>query len=142
MAYLAEYQSVKAMKIVGIYPDPFEASLARGRLEEAGIEACLLNEYINSVVPYAPPREREVKLAVADEDYEAAMEVLGRSPEGGDMTEKGTACPFCGSEHVVFGLKGPSRWKKIGVTVLAALTMSPAGNLRCHYYCEACKREF
>lgn len=133
------------MKIVGIYPDSFEASLAKGRLEEAGIEACLLNEYINSVVPYAPPDERDVKLAVADEDYGAAMEVLGRSPESGDMVEKGKVCPFCGSEHVVFGLKRSSLWKKIGAAVivaLAALTMSPAGNLRCHYYCKDCKREF
>ena len=57
------------MKIVGVYQDMFEASLAKGRLEEAGIEACVLNEYIGSVIPYAPPQERELKLGVADEDY-------------------------------------------------------------------------
>lgn len=126
------------MQIVGVYQDMFEASLAKGRLEEAGIEACVLNEYIGSVIPYAPPQERELKLGVADEDYETAIAVLGFRAE----EEKGKVCPFCGSEHVVYGLKGPSRWKKIGAAVLAALTMSPLGNVRCHYFCEDCKREF
>lgn len=126
------------MKIVGVYQDMFEASLAKGRLEEAGIEACVLNEYIGSVIPYAPPQERELKLGVADEDYETAIAVLGFHAE----EEKGKVCPFCGSEHVVYGLKGPSRWKKIGAAVLATLTMSPLGNVRCHYFCEDCKREF
>ncbi|WP_298064407.1 DUF2007 domain-containing protein [uncultured Rikenella sp.] len=130
------------MKIVGVYPDSFEASLARGRLEEAGIEVCLLNEYINSVIPYAPQEEREVKLAVADEDYEAAMKMLGRSSQSGGGLGKGKVCPFCGSERVTFGLKGPSRWKKIATAVVETLTMAPAGNLRCLYYCQDCKREF
>ena len=116
------------MKIVGVYPDSFEASLARGRLEEAGIEVCLLNEYINSVIPYAPQEEREVK--------------LGRSSQSGGGLGKGKVCPFCGSERVTFGLKGPSRWKKIATAVVETLTMAPAGNLRCLYYCQDCKREF
>lgn len=129
------------MKIVGVYPDSFEASLAKGRLEEAGIEACLLNEYINSVVPYAPPEERMVKLGVADEDYEAAVELLAPSPEEG-LAAKGKVCPFCGSEHVSLGLRGRRRWAKVFWLALATITMAPPGKVRANYYCEDCRREF
>lgn len=125
------------MKIVGMYPDSFEASLAKGRLEEAGIEACLLNEYINSVVPYAPPEERMVKLGVADEDYRAAMELL--APEG---RQEAKVCPFCGSERVSLGLRGRRRWGKVLWLALAALTMAPPGKVQANYFCEECKREF
>lgn len=129
------------MKIVGIYSDTFKASLAKGRLEQAGIEACLLNEYANNLIPYSSAiEEMQVRVAVADEDYEAAQAVMGRMEE--EAAERGKSCPFCGSERVVFGLKGPSRWKKIGATILATLTLSPLGKVQCHYFCEDCRREF
>lgn len=124
------------MKIVGMYPDSFEASLAKGRLEEAGIEACLTNEYVNDVMPWGTPYDRWVRLAVADEDYGAAMEVLGVTEQ------KGTVCPHCGSEHVSLGLKGRRRWAKVLWTALAALMMAPPGKVQANYFCEECKREF
>ncbi len=129
------------MKIIGIYAGSFEASLVRGRLEQAGIRACLLNEYANDLIPYSSTiEEMQVRVAVADEDYESALEVIGDSEATAvAAVEK---CPFCGSERVVFGLKGPSRWKKIGAAVLAALTLAPLGKVRCHYFCEDCRQEF
>lgn len=128
------------MKIIGVFPGGFEAALAKGRLETAGIEACLLNEHANNLIPYgAAIEEMQVRVAVADSDYDRAMEVMGEVERG---NEREKVCPFCGSERVVFGLKGPSRWKKIGATILATLTMSPIGKIRCHYFCEACRREF
>lgn len=129
------------MKIVGVYPDSFEASLAKGRLEQAGIEACLTNEYVNDVMPWGTPQDRWVRLAVADECYEAAMALLAPSPEEG-LAAKGKVCPFCGSEHVSLGLKGPKRWKKVLWLALAVLIMAPPGKLQANYFCEECRREF
>ncbi|MCC8061703.1 MAG: DUF2007 domain-containing protein [Rikenellaceae bacterium] len=129
------------MKIVGVYPDSFEASLAKGRLEDAGIEACLTNEYVNDVMPWGTPQDRWVRLAVADENYEAAMTLLAPSSEEG-LAAKGKVCPHCGSEHVSLGLKGRRRWAKVFWLALATLTMSPPGKVRPNYYCEDCRREF
>lgn len=128
------------MKIVGFYPDSFKASLAKGQLESAGIEACLTNEYINDVMPWGTAQDLCVRLVVADNDYRAAMEVLGKMPEGDEAAEK--VCPFCGSERVAFGLKGPKRIKKIFWLILGALMMNPPGKVRPNYYCEECKQEF
>lgn len=129
------------MKIVGVYPDSFEASLAKGRLEQAGIEACLTNEYVNDVMPWGTPQDRWVRLAVADEDYEAAVELLAPSPEEG-LAAKGRVCPFCGSEHVSLGLKGPKRWKKVLWLALAALIMAPPGRVEANFYCRSCRKDF
>ena len=105
------------MKIVGSYQQSFDASLAQSQLEAAGIESCL-------------------RLGVADEDYDRAMEVLNQPIE-----EKGKTCPFCGSHQIVFGTQGASKWRIIWTTILSTLTMS-AGNVRCHYYCKNCRQEF
>lgn len=129
------------MKIVGVYPDSFEASLAKGRLEQAGIEACLTNEYVNDVMPWGTPQDRWVRLAVADESYEAAMALLAPSTVEG-LTAKGTVCPFCGSERVSLGLRGRRRWAKVLWLALATITMAPPGKVRANYYCEDCRREF
>ncbi|MDE5944120.1 MAG: DUF2007 domain-containing protein [Rikenella sp.] len=132
------------MKIIGIYSDCFQASLIKGRLEQAGIEACLLNEHANNLIPYSSAiEEMQVRVAVADEDYEAAAAVVNEIRNEAESSETDRRrCPFCGSERVVFGLKGPSRWKKISATILATLTMSPLGKVRCHYFCEDCRQEF
>lgn len=130
------------MKIVGFYPDSFKASLAKGQLESAGIEACLTNEYINDVMPWGTTQDLWVRVVVADEDYRAAMEVLEKTPEGDEAAEKGEVCPFCGSERVAFGLKGPKRWKKILWFILGALMMNPPGKVHPNYYCQDCNQEF
>lgn len=129
------------MKIVGLYRDSFEASLARGRLEAEGIRACLLNEYINSTMPWGTAQDWSVKLGVADEDYEAAMALLAPAPEEG-LTERGKVCPFCGSERVKLGLRGRSGWKKFLWATLGAVMMSPLGRVEANFYCEGCKKEF
>lgn len=129
------------MKIVGIYPDSFEASLAKGRLEEAGIKACLTNEYVNDVMPWGTLQDLWVRLAVTDECYEAAMKLLAPSPEG-DSAIKRKVCPHCGSEHVSLVLRGRHKWAKVFWLALATITMSPSGKVRANYYCEDCRQEF
>lgn len=128
-----------SMKIIGVYTNHFEAALAKGRLEDAGIEACLLNEYTASYVPWCTPQDKVVRLAVADEEYETAMEVLG--PRPGERTQV-EACPLCGSENVVFGLRGRRGLGKVFAGILAAVTMSPLGAVGCSYYCRDCRQEF
>lgn len=39
------------MKTIRYCNDPFEAQVIRGRLEDAGIPACVVNENINTVLP-------------------------------------------------------------------------------------------
>lgn len=126
------------MKIVGVYTDHFEAAVVQGRLRDAGIEACLLNEYTAGYVPWGTAMDRAVRVAVGDEDYQRTMEVL--TPDA--QRAEGKVCPLCGSANVVFGLRGRRRWGKILLGVLAAITMSPPGALSCNYFCKDCRQEF
>lgn len=127
------------MKEVYVGCNQFEAQLIKGRLEDAGIEACLLNEYLDNILPYASGiTSLRLRVVVADEQYDSAIEVLGVEREDSLLHK----CPCCGSEGIVYGLKGPTRFGKIFLAIISALSMSGVGKVRCNYYCDACKETF
>lgn len=61
------------MKTVATYEFPYEAQLAKGALENAGIMAEILNEVSSYVCINAVSG---IKLVVNDEDYDEAVKVL------------------------------------------------------------------
>ena len=61
------------MKTVKKYNNSFDADLAKGILENNGINACVLHATMNSVFNIM---QIPVELAVDDADYEKAIEIL------------------------------------------------------------------
>lgn len=132
------------MKTIRYCNDPFEAQVIRGRLEDAGIPACVINENINTVLPYVTAMpDMRVQVVVAEADVERALSLLS---ESGEKEVALPVCPQCGSEDVAYGFwGGKSGWKKLlSVFALpfAALMGNPVGNLQNHYYCRRCRCEF
>jgi hypothetical protein len=63
----------ETMKTLVTYGDPMEAQLLRARLEGSGIVAHVFDENTATLASYAIGG---VRVEVADEDYERAMELL------------------------------------------------------------------
>src|SRR6478736_7090004 len=66
-----------ALVVVGTFGNVVDASMVRTRLEAAGIEACIPEEYTPQILWYAVTSPLEqVTVRVAAKDYEAAREIL------------------------------------------------------------------
>ena len=66
------------MKTAGYYDTPFEAEVARGVLENEGIEAIVLNGNTNNVMPFGNAiSSMRPYVVVADDDLSRAREILG-----------------------------------------------------------------
>lgn len=64
------------MKVVGKYTTPFSANIAKGMLENAGIEAQVLNENILFIAGVTNDDLLSIELVVRDEDYLEAKKLL------------------------------------------------------------------
>jgi len=71
----------KGMVVIASFGLPWEAHLAKARLEAEGIRAVLLDEQAISANPFYSPALGGVKLAVAAPDAARAREILGLSGE-------------------------------------------------------------
>lgn len=131
------------MKTIRYCNDPFEAQVIRARLENEGIPACVINENINTMLPYATAMsDLRVQVVVDDADAERALALLA---EGAETNDVAPVCPRCGSEEVVYGFWGGwSGWKRVAVflSLFAAFTGGAVGNLQNRYYCRRCRYEF
>ncbi len=66
--------------VVATFGDTVEASVAKGKLEAAGLEACIPEELDPSPFGNFPPLAR-VTVRVAKKDAAAAREVLAEAPQ-------------------------------------------------------------
>ena len=64
------------MKVVETYTNSFSANLAKGLLEEAGIQAYVLDENMGIVAGGFNPDLLPIRLTVDDKDYSEAVKVL------------------------------------------------------------------
>lgn len=64
------------MKRLKLMLDEVRWSIARGMLEEAGIQFSILNEQFSSLYPGMAVGAFQREVMVADEDYERANELL------------------------------------------------------------------
>jgi hypothetical protein len=68
-----------SLVIVGTYSNVVEAGMVRTRLEGAGIEACIPEEYTPQILWSVIPSPLEcVTVRVAAKDYQAAKEILSK----------------------------------------------------------------
>ncbi|MDX2110370.1 MAG: DUF2007 domain-containing protein [Verrucomicrobiota bacterium] len=123
------------MPTVATYNNSEEASLAMARLESCGIDSALQNENLVGMNWLFSNAVGGLQVVVADEDFEAAMEILGEPPpEEGIMH-----CPFCGSGNV--------RQKTLGsASVIDALVIGnfgiPPSPIHPEVECADCKQSF
>jgi hypothetical protein len=74
------HDSQLSLVIVGTYLTVVDAAVAKSRLEGAGIEACIPEEYTPQILWFAIPSPLErVTVRVAAKDYDLAKEVLSES---------------------------------------------------------------
>lgn len=64
------------MKVVETYTNSFSANLAKGILEEAGIQAYVLDENMGIVAGVFNTDLLPIRLTVDDKDYSEAVKVL------------------------------------------------------------------
>ena len=64
------------MKVVGKYLNSFSANVAKGMLENAGIKAAVMNEYLPIITGITNDDLLSITLVVNDEDYSEAKKLL------------------------------------------------------------------
>ena len=122
------------------YRDPIDAELGKARLENAGIPAVLLDQYLVSIQWLYSNAVGGVKLTVDESDLDAALQVLGEDrsadlsniPESESPPVDGDFCPVCGSTDV-----RPSRLQRIAAATSLA-TGLPFIAWRRRWICATC----
>jgi hypothetical protein len=125
---------------VNSYRDPIEAELAIVRLEQSGISATLVDQYLASIQWLYSNAIGGVKVMVEESDLDAAREALdeARTPESstvpGALKHLGieARCPSCNSEDV-----HPSRLQRNAAAISLLLTF-PLIAWRKSWVCNAC----
>ena len=65
------------MKVLIDCENDFEAHLIIGRLENEGIKAVILNEYVHDILPFNSSQYfSAVQVAVNEEDYSQAIKII------------------------------------------------------------------
>ncbi len=88
---------------VETYESVAQARLAQGRLEAAGIDAVLIDEYVVVMIPLPPTAPGGVKLQVREEDEQEALEIL--ADPGVDPPASGNLCPRCDPDQASTGAR-------------------------------------
>ena len=115
-----------------------EAHLIKGRLNNEGIECFLTNQHIATLFPHYNHIEGGgVQIMVHENDVEVARKIVQDKLE--PSMEK-IICPHCGSSKVALGM-GKLKWFKLLNMFIAALMLTPIGNLKPKYFCGDCKQE-
>lgn len=116
-----------------------QAHILQGALENEGIESVLHNENFSSLMNGYVSYISGVDLLVAEDNYEAAVQVLRQNQS---YPEDLILCPFCGSADIKFVLSKEHRWRAIVFAILAYFVMAPPGNNHWNYVCKKCHQKF
>ena len=85
------------METVGVYSSITEASIVRGRLDQAGIRSWMQEELTAGQLFQVGTALGGVKLQVANNDLQRARELIADEPSQG-TTGAAWNCPRCGSD--------------------------------------------
>ena len=119
--------------IVRRFDNYIPANMILQRLQNEGIQCFLLDEMTVTIVPFYGQAAGGIKLAVAGNDVERAMELLADFDE--DYRQSAT-CPKCGAQEISLVLKDePSNILTAVVTWLFG-SYSAAKKI---YECDNCK---
>src|SRR3954471_23737951 len=119
------------------YNNYFDAALAQGVLESAGIDCFLQDVHSVTINPALTNAMGGIKLNVRREDYEEAEQLL--SP--GENKVSQLVCPACGSSDTQLAVHLPSKtWISLLISAVMSSSFSHEGQL--HYECKDCKTKF
>ncbi|MDB5230482.1 MAG: hypothetical protein JWN76_1287 [Chitinophagaceae bacterium] len=127
------------MPLVSIrsYDNYFDAALAQGVLESAGIDCFLQDVHSVTINPVLTNAIGGIKLRVRSEDYEQASNLLS----SGENKDVHPQCPDCGSVNTSLSVDLPSKtWFSLLLEALTSSSLSSKGQL--HYQCNECKVKF
>jgi len=96
------------MKMVASFREPYQAHIAKGRLEAEGIPAVISDEYVVQMDWTHSEAVGGVKIKVPDEYLERAREILAadygqdllNTEEAHLQPDSGEICPRCGSSSI------------------------------------------
>lgn len=138
---------------VATFNMPYQAHLAKSRLEAAGIPAFIRDEHLVRMLPFLSQALGEVKLQVPDVHLKEAREILDSTPDVGLTDEEALSatpieepgpeppelmeCPHCGSRGFVEELSHP--FERLLNGLLLGLPWLWMGR---PLHCRACRHTF
>ncbi|MDB5253034.1 MAG: hypothetical protein JWP27_2203 [Flaviaesturariibacter sp.] len=123
---------------VQVYINYIDAHIAKGQLEEEGIECWLKDEHLVSTTPFLTQAVGGIKLMVAEDDRDRTISILRQI----DADKRANlACPRCQSTDVEF-VTTPRKASNWLGTIFGGLfgDLSLAGDKV--YHCFSCGHEF
>ena len=115
-----------------------DANLVLGRMEEAGLHCWLQDENTATINPILTNAIGGIKLMVAKEEIEQAVEILNALKE---IKRKTYACPYCGSNNIEY-ITSPRKASNVISSVLTWLLGNYAIGIEQIWHCFNCNKEF
>ena len=115
-----------------------DANLVLGRMEEAGLHCWLQDENTATNNPILTNAIGGIKLMVAKEEIEQAVEILNALKE---IKRKTYACPYCGSNNIEY-ITSSRKASNVISSVLTWLLGNYAIGIEQIWHCFNCNKEF
>ena len=123
---------------VRAFDNYISAHIAMGRLQEDGINCWLKDENTVTINPILSNAIGGIKLMVADDQIEKAVELLNQIQE---QKRKQFSCPYCGSNNIEF-INTPRKTANWVSSILTWMLGSYAIGVEQVWHCFNCSKEF
>lgn len=120
-------------------PDPAQAHIIQGALENEGIASLLHNENMSTVMRGYISDITGVDVLVYEKDFDRAADLLERNQMIPELLKY---CPCCGTSDIEFVLRKQHRLRAIMATILSMLAAAPPGTDHWEYVCKKCGAHF
>jgi predicted RNA-binding Zn-ribbon protein involved in translation (DUF1610 family) len=124
--------------VINSYNNYVDAHIARGVLEEQGIQCWLQDENTVTIDPILTNAVGGIKIMVAKEDSEKALDILSQLKK---EHQQSLVCPHCGS-HTIELVSTPRKTSNWFSSVATFLLGNYAIGVHKVYHCFDCKHEF
>lgn len=119
------------------YSNYFDAALAQGVLESAGIHCFLQDVHSVTINPVLTNAMGGIKLNVRQEDLAEAEQLLRPA----EINISQPVCPACGSADTQLAVRLPAKtWLSLLISAIRSSSFSHEGQL--HYQCKDCRMTF
>lgn len=126
------------------FDNPIDAHLLKTKLESEGIVVYLFDENINSINPLYNIATGGIKLNIAEQDLDRAVEVLREIDAAAYVDERDNVllCPACGSTDLYNNYRSMRETKGFFSAVVSLLLLVFPIYYKLLYKCKSCGEEF